>query len=81
MSSNRKPFAGMKGGRSISITTGDNSSVHSTWTPPTDNNFVASNTKPFDPNGVYPNLLAARGLHPGMEGNHTPTLELLNKGK
>ena len=38
-------------------------------------------TPPFDENGVYPNLLGARGLHPGPEGNQTPTMVLLNKGK
>lgn len=31
--------------------------------------------KPFDPNGIYPNLLGH--LHPGPEGNHIPTLELI----
>ena len=36
---------------------------------------------PFDPKGIYPNLLGARGLHPGPEGNKTPTMDLLNKVK
>lgn len=36
---------------------------------------IKANATPFDPNGIYPNLLG--NCHPGPEGNHIPTLELI----
>lgn len=36
---------------------------------------VVTNSAPFDPKGIYPNLFG--NLHPGPEGNHIPTLELI----
>ena len=36
---------------------------------------IVANIAQFDPKGVYPNLLGS--VHPGPEGNHVPTLELI----